>query len=1784
MGASPFACMMNWMLLLSLPIAVLFATPLSALAVLSGVAAIPIIIHLLNRKRYQIVPWAAMRFLLAAQKKNVRRIRLEQLLLLLIRVMIGVLIVGAMIAVMDWIEPLWQKIAPGTAMRAQRQGRTHHVIVLDASYTMGALVDEQATRFEQAKDRAKALLDRAASGDGFSVVLLTSPAQVIVAGPADDRDKVAEEIDKLRLPHSSSDSSTGLKMVADLVNRPDEKYARREVTIITDLKRSTWPAFATTQRPPRADGDAAPPAPGAADSWQTIVRGSQVVIVDVARQDVDNLVVSSIALGDAFAQVGVPNSISVTLMNHGKQERKKVPVELRIAAPAKPGEKLTFREAGTQPVNVPPNASITVTFPLENQNRFRVVGDHILQVKAGDDALTLDDIRELAVTVREAIPVLIVNGKVSGEPLDTPGEWIRRALRPRGSTGPAQPTIVPAGTFAANRFETDLTKFDCIFLCDVPALSVVEAERLDAHLRRGGSVVLSLGPNAAQNIDAYNRVLFDDGKGILPGKLLGARKAEGTNWFSLFADKEAVEQRPLSAYRDNEERAALTLPQFHQYVRIDAPTNGVARRIFSFQPMSTVENPEPPVGGIAGLDAAVLDYPRHRGHVIIYTSTFNPERISREQFWSLWPPHPTYLPFWHETLRYAVASGNRRNLLAGDLMNEYLPLALAGMRAKLIYCDGIDETEIQAADVASRDEAAHVTFAAVDQKGIYRLSVGASSDSLFAVNVPVTAVSGLAEGDLSRIGIADLQSSAPEAEFQMDAETGEIHSRNSSRAEGSEAEQREPRGPVVAHVLLLSALVLMFLEVLLAWHYGSARSSSTLPTPPSTKRRVLAFLVWLVPTIFAIAVLAAVIHAFITDRFLSFLPSSWRQAMEASLGVKEAPSGESTEWRISAVAWLTGRWNLDRWLVGTLVLASIAFVCSIYWRERTGLTASARRRFWTDPRTRLATLRILLHSVTLLVLLPQLSIVFERKGWPDIVIIFDDSRSMATEEAFNDPVLRGKTEELKAAWEKLAEPRIRDAERRMEEIKNSLQQQPSGEGAAALRDESIKLEKKIRNLRAHHRLNLVKALVASGSQDWLQTLVREKQMRVHIYRVSEQPALMAELSNPDQCARMLAEIIDLAPEGDSSRLGDALTSVLRTFRGRSPNAIIMLTDGQTTKGDDLPKSAELAAAMKVPLYFVGVGDNQPAPDLIVSDLKAERVINVKDRLMFEVRVSSEGPGMPETVPVSLIEIVDGKPVERDKQMVRVTGKPIRLSHTPDTKGYKKYVIETPVLEREVNPKNNRVEHEVQVLDLKRVRVLFIENKPRFEYRFIKTLFERETEQVAGNKSIELTVLQLAASRDFAKQDKSAIGELPIWDVLKTFDVIILGDVDPRQFSDQTNQIKMLADFVRERGGGLLLIAGEHFMPYAYAGTDLADVLPIMTEGIPAPTAPRQTDPPITDEYRPRLTSMGTNHPIFRFVSTEAENAGVWSRLTPMLWYATGYRRKLAAEVLAVHPTRPAEQGPGIGKDELHPLVLQQFVGAGRVMFFGFDETWRWRQRLDEPRFNQFWIQAIRSLARARVGQIELTVERAVYRRDDPIRITVRFPDDSPPPNPKDPIRVQVERRPLSLPGQKGGDETVDVQTIELSQRDGTRATYETLLPRTPEGEYRFVLKTPDVADPKPKAEATVLPPKGELEKIRLNEPHLILAARISRKLPTQIGRDGITEDEIERSKTDDGSAEGYYPLDKAAGLLDDLPNKPRVLLNQPRPPIPLWNHWLMFTLVFGLLVGEWVLRKRARLL
>jgi hypothetical protein len=1655
-------------------------SPALAAGAAAAAVAVPLVIHLLFRKRYQVVPWAAVRFLLVAERRHRRRI--DQWLLLALRVCGLLLPLFAMVAATGWAEQLWQRVKPGATETVANLPRTHHVLVLDGSLSMTARGDDGKTRYENAVAAAEGLVRGGNPGDGYTLLFLAGQPQAVVPGPANEADKVVAELKRLKATHAAADVAPVLAMVADVLARSPRAYPRRQVTFFTDLQRTAWAGTL-----PRSDS----PVP---ELWQRIHGKAEVAVVDLAKADADpvaeNLAVSDLSIGDPLPLANAPASVTATVHNYGRTERRLVRVELALGRPGAASDSLAPLD--TKVIDaVPAGGRAAVTFTLDGPTRFRDRGLHVLQAKLPDgDALAADDTRSLVVEVRDGLQVVVVNGKADPEPLRRAAEHLSRALAPPGarpSETPARPRTLSPSEFADPALG-DLSGVDCVFLCDVPVPTPVMVAKLDAHLKRGGGVVIGLGPNAYAGREVYNRVLYADGNGLLPGPL-GGLVAAGPDepGFRLTADEEVFRRPPLVAFRDDNARAGLFTAPFKSYLKLDAPPDGRARRLLLFLPAGAA-----PASAGQKLDPAVVEWGKHRGRVVVYTSSFN-------QDWTEWPVLPSYLPFVHETLRFAAANPDRHTVRVGEPLEEFYPLGSVGLGVGVTGPDGLTAT----GQVAALDEVGVVRFGDTTLSGLYRLGVGPARDRVFAVNVPETLPAGGSESDLRRLDVSELKAVGP---VQVVGDSADIVP--TGEGSGTVVSAPKPHGPAIARVAMLLALAVLAAELFLAWRFGPSRSAAGGAAKPVERRwhwRVLSTALALLPLAAAGFVLFVLLHAERTGNLLGFLPDDSRRAVEAAAGVPEAAPGEGTRWRLEGFTAFVRNSATDRRIVLTIAAAALVLTVLLYRSERQSV-ASGRRLVIPGL------LRTAAFLVALFLLLPQLRLAFDREGWPEVVILLDTSGSMGTVDAFGDPAVKARAEELCRAADL-----------------------PEG-----------------------HRLKLAQLLLARKDADWLDTLLREKQVRVYVFAVDSQTRLVADLDEAKDAAAARGAMQKLTPDGTASALGDGVQAVLKSFRGSSLAALVMFTDGVVTAGDDLQKAGREAARAGVPLYLVGVGDTREVPDLGLTALQVEDVVTRGDRLVFGGRLTARGQVPTQPVPVVLYERQGEKLVERGRASVAPNPSAgftdFRIAHTPAEPGERAFVLEVGAAPGEVELGNNKIERTIVVTETKRIRVLYLEGETRYDFRYVKVLLERESDRVAGNKSVELKTVLLSASKGWTEIDRSALADFPTRDQLFEYDVVILGDFDPRPLPKASRMLLDLADFVRVKGGGLLVLAGETATPAAFAETPLADVLPVVPAEGEVVTRSREAQP-ITEGYRPKLTPGGQLHPLFRFSTDDTESARVWARLQPLFWYAKGYKRKLTAEVLAVHPDRPAEDTPGEG----HPLVLQQFSGAGRVVFLGFDETWRWRWRNDEEQFNRFWLQAVRLLARSRVGRVELRLDKqTAYRRDEKIQVTVRFPDDAPPPPADAPVRVMVQRGPLPKPDGTPGAGDAESSSLALTKVEGTRATFTGAVTRTPDGEYRFMLSEPDAGASRPRAEAKVLPPPTERDRLEMDRAELTAAAALSNG--------------------------GFYTLDDAENVFRDLKNLNRVPLNQPCPPVPLWNQPAAYLLVVLLLAAEWLLRKRERLL
>ena len=341
-------------------------------------------------------------------------------------------------------------------------------------------------------------------------------------------------------------------------------------------------------------------------------------------------------------------------------------------------------------------------------------------------------------------------------------------------------------------------------------------------VRRGGGVVFTLGSQV--DAEAFNRLLFNKGNGIVPARLVKRIRASEGQHFTLTGDDEAFQQPPLAAFSADNDRGTLLAARIREYYQVELPAKVAVKKWLSFLPPQGVK---PGAGAKTTLDPAMLEWRRHRGRVMLITTTMNID-------WGSWPGSPAFLPLAHELARHAALGAPPRVVATGESLLDYLPSQLGRLGGTVATPDG----RTAAVALEGQEDAAVFRFPETHHSGIYRLVVGAGKrEYMFAVNPPAsTATATASESDLNRIAPGEMES-GPDDDVQVVVDLSEIKIKARALATNQDGETpRSSAGPAVARYLLLAFLTLLVVEMVLAWRFGSARTVAvsythlTLPT------------------------------------------------------------------------------------------------------------------------------------------------------------------------------------------------------------------------------------------------------------------------------------------------------------------------------------------------------------------------------------------------------------------------------------------------------------------------------------------------------------------------------------------------------------------------------------------------------------------------------------------------------------------------------------------------------------------------------------------------------------------------------------------------------------------------------------------------------------------------------------------------------------------------------------------------------------------------------------------
>ncbi len=652
------------------------------------------------------------------------------------------------------------------------------------------------------------------------------------------------------------------------------------------------------------------------------------------------------------------------------------------------------------------------------------------------------------------------------------------------------------------------------------------------------------------------------------------------------------------------------------------------------------------------------------------------------------------------------------------------------------------------------------------------------------------------------------------------------------------------------------------------------------------------------------------------------------------------------------------------------------------------------------------------------------------------------------------------------------------------------------------------------------------------------------------------PTPAADAGPPSQGATPPANAPALTGRGSATHLGSALVSALSGQRGRNVTDVVIVSDGRNNGGAQPLEAARAAAAAGIPVHTLVVGDTRPERNVVVEIAESPPSVLEGDEIEITARVSARGTqGIPRARVI--LEEIDPsagagnrlRPLADDEVELSEAGTRVVLlapPAPPDARTTeRRFRISVPPIEGETLRDDNAVEVGVHVAP-ERVRVLYVDAYPRYEYRYLHTLLQRSDVNLATQSFL------LSATPDFPQEssrDLPALTAVPTTrkELLDNYDAIILGDVNPYSISPDPARCEEFMASVHEfveRGGGLVMIAGEYDDPRSFVGTPLEELLPVVVDA----AAGTGIEGTLTRTWRPRLEDPANPHEVVRLLPDERTNRALWEDdggLAGFYWYSPVLRAKPGAQVLLRHP----DDGNASGR---YPLLVAGWFPAGRTLFVGFDETWRWQYRFGTRYHERFWRNAVRwvTLSRLRSGdrRVQIDALKARYDLDERVTLEARVLDED------------------YRPSERGE------QAAHLVAPDGTSRdiTLERVADRP--GLYRanFELERPGLY-----SAAIDLP--GER-----GGAH-VASTEFEVSLPSRENADPSPDPQTLAaiSTLTHGRA---LDLARVADLLTEFPGH-----EERREPISselddAWDNWGTLLLALGLLATEWVLRKRWELI
>ncbi len=690
----------------------------------AAAASVPIIIHLLNRRRFKVLDWAAMKFLLDSVRKNRRRVRIEELILLALRCLAIFLLAVAVGRFMG--------CAPAQVIPVGTPAQMTHVFILDDSVSMGQKVAD-TTAFAKAASDLADMLDEVPSTDKVAVLLTSRPERseaVFNLNFLTEPEVLAGKIKSLK----PSDTITQLHRACQTaVEILKGTQTEKRLYVLSDFRRNDYSPggmIEDTRRQFNALADAK----------------VELVLMNYGAAAAGNLTVVDIKMLDKLAVASVPIKVQLRVRNNGPERAENVAARFTVRSPD--GLEVTLPVRTIRSIDPGQTESVQIAY------NFSDAGPAVIEAHLPADGLAGDNTAYLALDVREARRILIVDGEPDiSAPINSESFSLVFAMDPTGDGRYGNKSdVVSAEHLAEVNFDT----YDVVILANVGEFPMTAGvagaagyEQLDAlakYVRGGGGLAIFTGDRV--NRAFYNGPFYDRGKGLCPMRIAASfGDARKKDKFVRLLPKSISNESVMRTFQGR--RSQFTqLVRFYVYTPMEpsglpaaSADLGPVRVLARFDNTDTSGRHSP----------AIVARSYGRGEVMMLCS-------SADREWTDWPKDLTYLPFINDMIEHLSRRGGREfTALVGRRIGYTVTAEMMAAKATM-KTPAFPAEDVIALEGQRLETRRVITYQNTRHMGIYQLKLSLADEDrtvLFARNTDPL------EGGLERISEKELRGQLP---------------------------------------------------------------------------------------------------------------------------------------------------------------------------------------------------------------------------------------------------------------------------------------------------------------------------------------------------------------------------------------------------------------------------------------------------------------------------------------------------------------------------------------------------------------------------------------------------------------------------------------------------------------------------------------------------------------------------------------------------------------------------------------------------------------------------------------------------------------------------------------------------------------------------------------------------------------------------------------------------------------------------------------------------------------